>query len=272
MIEPNDPAVAQHSSGLKKPIKARRSKPVATVTLTPAIAPWVSEDVRKRSLVLLDFAADCPSSGLRVTLDAIFRAIPVRLSLASGRADYYIATTGGRIRVDLRKGSLLEYTEAIEIRSSYRNTVKSTQIAAIKVSPSLGSGEASAPTARLAAGITLESGQERIHECRFDGLERTLQPTREGDQSLEWKFHSTRSEKAVSDFVAGNLILYFVSAWAAKTIVGTVEFVPENVTCFDNQRRRLSDLKSAAMYLYLFLKRYRVDNVDGTRIHFKAKR
>lgn len=240
------------------------------VTLGSNTYRWLTGESKLRSLVLLDMTPDVEGGAVLMDIDVVFNAIPIRLATMGGRADYYVATTGGRVVVNLNQGSIDSYSQAISIDTVYELSSERTQQATVQLT--CGS--------LLPRGImeesegnkvTLRSGSKRKYACTFNGSERVLAPIATPPHGLTWIFSSTRGEKAVSDFVSGNLPLYVRLSCGRNGLDGTVECVPERVALYNADKRPLGSLTSAFMWLVLHLRGYEVLNADGVTVQFAAK-
>ncbi len=248
----------------------RHPEPEATtavVSCAPHLYRWLSPAVRNASLVLIDVNPDASLRELRFDIDAVFNVIPVRRGSIK-RADFYVAATGGRLSIDLRRGSICKnYTDAIAIQTAYENKISRTQNASVTLS---GLGETTGRPESLRGAIS--AGSQREYSCRFSASERILNPILLPPRSLRWELMCIRGERALADFVSGNLYLTVGMSWSGTRVSGTIELVPDRMEFFGPDRRALGTLKSVAMFLVLKRRGFKVKWADGVTIRFEAER
>ena len=103
----------------------------------PNIVPWLTDEQRKKNIILLDFDFDIEVNGAyRIDLDVVFNPISVRRGKVLF-VDYYIGSTGAEITLDVSKGLLLYYTESTMLNNDYKNSKKGHRNATLNLSPLL---------------------------------------------------------------------------------------------------------------------------------------
>jgi hypothetical protein len=234
--------------------------------VTPNLSPWLSEDDRKRNVVLLDMCPDVPGTNrLRLDLNVIFSPIPVRHGLTQ-RADYWVAPTTVRVELVTKAATIGDHTEAIPLKATYKNSFSRAQSQTIKLSPSMQIPTPAGPISASASEFSYQSQKQYTFETSYSGSEFVLTPTSYGDR-IRWELVIPRGQKIIRDFLAGNLYLYGECDWTSLPLDGHIEVVPD-VRFFSPERHPLGQMQSLAMQLILWSKRIRILNRDGFITNF----
>jgi hypothetical protein len=235
------------------------------------IIPWLSKKDKDSSLVLLDFKANVASiddnESIRIDLDVVFNPKPIRRGTLQ-RYDYYVGSTGAEISLTINDGTIDSFTPEVKIDVDYSNTVGENRKSNVSLSPSM---EVTQGTSKVKANIgtfAKESAEHSNFSASFKSSERILVPSIIGN-TIKWNLNLPRGEKAVSDFLNGNLYLFAQCNWSNNEKSGIVNLRPSDVLFFDSERRPLSNLQSLLMAFVMWSKNKYLSNKDGFQISFK---
>lgn len=117
-----------------------------------------------------------------------------------------------------------------------------------------------------AGEIGVESTGTREGEAEYTSNENPLAVVNKGDAVI-WQESMVRGEKAVRDFLFGNLKLWAQCKWADKNQVGRVR-LHTSAFFFDDQKRRLSGWKALLMEFTLAERNVKIPNRDGVEVQF----
>jgi hypothetical protein len=140
----------------------------------------------------------------------------------------------------------------------------------LKILPSGGAKDADKGVAALIPSIELEANSERNFSTSFKSAERLLVSTDMND-TIKWNLDLPRGEKAIRDYLIGNLYLYACASWKEKPLTGEVTIRASDIRFFDADRRALSFKRSLAMLYCLYRKGITVQHKDGFRIQYSAE-
>lgn len=222
---------------------------------------------RVRCVMLLDLDADAPAGdSLRLQLNVVFQPIVIRRGLLE-RSNYYVGTTGGTVVVRAPDADLVDHTGPSSIVVQHEVSSGREVTGARKLVPELGGKlgamdlEVRPGSVELARKSTLTTGTSFVSE------EMILAPINLRD-AVEWRIDSHRGEKAVRDFLAGNLHLHATFRWKTDSKRGSIRACPSDIAFFDSSRKRLSNRSSILMRYILWRKGIRIANCDGIELTF----
>ncbi len=203
------------------------------------IASCLSEEQRKRNIILLDIDFDIDDNGAnRIDLDVVFNPISVKIGMIQ-RVDYYIGSSGAEILIDLSDGDILEYTQAAKFDEKFES--------------------------RATASNTYNSRFTRF-ACRA----RDLNPILRG-KSIKWMLTLPRDENIVRDFLIGNLYLFVTCTWQNNKKSGYIHIRPSDIRFFDSDYKPIEKHASMLMQLILWREGVKLENCDGFSISFEEK-
>ena len=233
---------------------------------------WMSTKEKLRTLVMFDIEPDLLDERvIRLDINVVFNHIPVRKGFAQ-KADFYIGTTGAEIFTEFDEGSIRHFTEQTSFNVNYTNTVKHNRKSSVSIKPDIDT-KTDQEKAKVGAGsISLEKGADRTFTSAFTNKERILIPVHMGSL-LRWVITLPRGEKAIRDFLLGNIYLFVVCSWDVSGDTfgcGRVGVRPSDVRFFDDERRALSKRKSLLMLCELWLKGIHIHNNKGITTSFKV--
>jgi hypothetical protein len=230
---------------------------VSLVLCPPNIVPWLSNEVRNRNILLLDFDADLEDDEtLRIDLNVVFNPIPIRRGRITS-ADYYIGSTGAEISLKAISGTIQQYTTGAKLDVHYSSTTTRLRKVSLILKTNVGFGS-----------INHDATEERSFTSTFASEERYLAPVHMGD-TIKWVINLPRGEKAIRDFLIGNLYLFAMCAWSSQSKSGWVSIRPADIRFFDSKRRPLNSMNSLLMWYVLWKQGLKIENSNGFKVHFK---
>jgi len=248
----------------KSPI-VRRS--AALVIEPPMVLALMRLEERARCVMLLGLDAESSNSdSLRVRLNVVFQPIPVRRGPFAPN-DYYVATTGGSARLSASNAELVEYTRGSSLAVQYGVRAERKVEGHGKLAPEL-KGKVGAMDLEFKPGSVEHATQSTLSSgVKFASEEMPLVPIYQGD-AVEWRIDSHRGEKAVRDFLAGNVYLEATFRWKTVTKSGSAHVRPSDISFFDHSRRQLSSCKSILMRFALWRKGIDIAHCNGIEVTF----
>ena len=225
------------------------------------------DEERTRCVMLVGLDAEpCAANCLRLQLNVVFQPICIRRGLMAP-ADYYIATTGGTVTLRAPDADLINHTGPNRVAVQHDVSVERETVGSQKLVPEM-SGKIGG------TGLTVKPGSvERTaktvlsHGVKFVSEEMLVAPTNLGN-AVEWRIDWHRGEKAVRDFLVGNLRLEATFRWKTVTKSGILRFRPSDISFFDNSRRQLSERAKILMWFVLKTRGFHVAYPDGTAVTF----
>ena len=237
----------------------------------PNLVVWLSREERERNVVLIDLDADMEGTEtLRLDVNVIFNPLPVRRGTLT-RVDYYIGSTGAEVSVDASGGKVHGHTPAATLDVNYSNATQSRRKAGLTLKPEMKVKDLSRAAEAKLGSVTRAAGQERVQSAAFASAERVLAPVAT-DDGVKWTVSLPRGEKAVRDFLIGNLYLFAKCTWAGTTKRGRVAVRPSDVRFFDADRRPLGTAQSLVMQFVLWRLGIKLQNRDGFAMTFRETR
>lgn len=254
------PSPKQATSGSQAPLQIKVSPPF--------LIPWTTEEERNRNCLLLDLEADATTNrGIRLDLDVVFCPIPIRHGVLN-RSDFYVGSTGAEVTVVAERGQVHEHTGPETLVVNYSNKTTQVRSADLDLAPELEAESGGAKAKASLGSIKRQQSDSREFTASFQSEERRLAPMHLHN-SVKWTITQPRGEKAVRDFLLGNLYLNATCRWAGQARSGAVEVRPSDVRFFTSDRRPVSWLRSVFMQAVLWSEGISVDNRDGFRIAFR---
>ncbi len=237
----------------------------------PKVLGLMDPNERCRSVLLLGLNAkllenDC----LQLLLNLVFRPIGLRRG-AITPSDYYVATTGAFVSLVAPQAGLLNYTTESRIVVEYDVGLERDIEHTHKLSPDLNTKVGSVDLAIKPGSVTHRATDTRSSRAKFASTEMLLVPVDLGD-SIEWRIDSHRAEKAIRDFLTGNVHLEAKFRWRTAPKSGSAEARPTDISFFDNERRRLSRRASILMRYILWRRNITIANPDGIRVNFAERK
>lgn len=235
----------------------------------PIIIPWLSAKKRKQNVILLDLDADREDDGtLRLDLNVVFNPIAVRRGTVR-RVDYYVGSTGAEISIKATRGTICDHTQAVTLPVNYTNVTKKQRKVALSLIPTVKAKTGSDEIEAQAGSITRDVGDERSFTVTFASEERFLAPVLMGD-TIKWVITLPRGEKAIRDFLIGNLYLFAKCAWVKPKKSGYISVRPSDVQFFDPARKPIETWRSLLMSYILWENRIKIENWNGFKIYFEG--
>lgn len=232
------------------------------------IIPWLSDEERNSSIVLLDFSADIENDKtLRLDLNVVFNPISVRRGIVN-RVDYYVGSTGAEISIEATKGTIRDYTREATLNVKYSNTTKKQRQTTLTLTPIVKMKHGAKEIDAKPGVITQRASHENSFTVTFTSEERILSTSLMHD-TIKWTIAEPRGAKAIRDFLIGNLYLFAKCTWLCSQRAGFVIVRPSDVLFFDASRQPLSKIASIFMQYILWEKGIKLSNTDGFRTEFE---
>ncbi|ADM08773.1 hypothetical protein PB2503_03492 [Parvularcula bermudensis HTCC2503] len=211
----------------------------------------MTERQKEKRILHVDIDADFNSSQtISYTIDVVFDPSPFSTGIFE-KVDFYVGSTGVNITIDFFDGEVHGFTEEISISVEYTNDRLIERYADLTISPKieLSSGKASMKTE--VGSIHRKKGERYTQSSAFQCREAVLTPIDLGS-GVRWLLQQPRSDKAIRDFLAGNLHLAASHTPGSATSRGTVTARLSDIRIFDGERRPVSARKSLLMLFKLF--------------------
>lgn len=233
----------------------------------PRLLASMSHEERARCVMLLGLDAESPASdSLRLQLNVVFQPIAIRRGLVS-RTDYFVATTGGSVKLSAPDAEVVDHTGPNRIEVEHDVSVGRETTGSLKLVPEL-KGKIGATDLEVKPGSVEHATKNTLASgIKFASEEMLLVPINLGD-AVEWRIDSHRGEKAVRDFLAGNVYLEATFRWKSVTKRGSARVRPSDISFFDSSRRRLSNRASILMRFVLWSHGIHIANCDGIEVTF----
>jgi len=235
----------------------------------PIIIPWLSEEQRKKNIILLDIDFDIDDNGAnRIDLDVVFNPISIKTGNIQ-RVDYYVGSSGAEIAIDVSDGTILEYTQAAKLDDTYENNNRNCRSTTLNLSPLVNIGTIQNIGARITS-IIRHATERNTYNTRFTCGVRYLRPIVMG-KSVKWMLTLPQNENMVRDFLIGNLYLFVTCIWQNNTKSGSVHIRPSDIRFFDSDYQPVGKSASVLMQFILWKSGIKLDNCDGFSISFEEK-
>ena len=233
----------------------------------PKLLPWLASEQRRRTVLLLDAETDLLGPDcLRIDLNIVFNPIAVRMGTVL-KADYFVGSTGAEIFVEAVGGRVSSYSGALELNVDYTNATTHVRKSGVSLSPEVKSKSGSTEESLKLGEISWGAKTEREHKVSFSCSEMTLVPIDTGN-AVRWRLDTPKGEKAVRDFLIGNLFLFAECTWKTPGKRGRFGARPSDIRFFDDQRRALGKVSSYLMLYRLWRKGLTPMNEEGFDIAF----
>jgi hypothetical protein len=234
----------------------------------PKLIHWLDDEFRKMSVLLLDIEPDfIDDNKIHLDLNIIFRSIPVKSGTLQCR-DYYVGSTGARIIFKAIGGEVKDYTGPMTLTVDHEQTFERSRRSGVNVAPAIEGGK---ELKAKVGEITFQKDAKRTFTLKFSSSERSLAPVFMHD-TVEWEIALPKGEKAIRDYLFGNLYLYVDSEWACERKEGQVEVRPSDILFFDSERRAIGGPKGSLVMLYKLWKQGIKIRRDSLVINFREKR
>ncbi len=242
--------------------------PHICLRVSDTILPWLTKEERSRNIVLLDFNADLEDdTTLRLDLNIAFNPQPIRRGLVT-RADWYVGCTGVEVSVEADSGMVTHHTQAMTLQVDYSNTVKKQRKASLDLTPCIQAKNGHNDVKVKPGSIKHNALTDNVFSVKFKSEERFLQSIHLGN-SVKWILSLPRGEKAIRDFLAGNLYLFCNCIWAQSSKSGEIVLRPSDIQFFDPERKPVGRAKSLLMFFVLWKNGTKLDNRDGFSTKFE---
>lgn len=205
----------------------------------------------------------------QLDINTIYNFIPIKIADLE-TVYYYIACGSAEIKLEIADGSILDYTKDMSIPVNYRNSRKKTRESCIRLKPTI---KNNANEDGLEGEVVWQSGEESQFDCSFDSEERQLAsiPQNEG-KGIKWALFYPRGEKAILDFLFGNLWLTAKCLWNDDLAPrGVIEIKPLDISFFNSDRRRLHPIKNIFMRAYLWKIKKSKSIVKYNQVYFNTE-
>ena len=201
-------------------------------------------------------------------MNVVFNAIEVRQGGKVKRYNWYIATRGARIRVILKQGSFHTCTEESSFEVENVHTTEHAREFGAIFAPALAIKAEPVEVGAEAGSVSAKFNKSRETSTKFVTKEHTLVPSLAGN-TITWTINQALGEKAVREFLIGNLPLFAVFSWTGPIKTGRVRLTPEDVDFFNAKRRALGPVRSQLMRFAMWKKGIKIQNPDGFSISFR---
>jgi len=190
---------------------------------------------------------------LRLKLNLVFQSVGVKQEFIT-QYHYYIGTTGAVIAISAPSGHVVDHSGPTKIQVE----VESTTGVQTGV-------EAKSQT----AGVSL--GKSKTSRAKFPTEELLLVPINL-QNGVKWHIDNHRGDKAIRDFLLGNVYLQATFRWDNGEKRGTVEARPSDIRFFDDKKRLLLSLRTSILMLFrLYRQKKKLVNPDGILVTFKEQ-
>jgi hypothetical protein len=238
------------------------------LTLSPLLlSERLGRESRERNMIWLDFDADvAEGSAVRIDLNVAFVPCRIRKGVAT-RVDYYVGCTGAVITLDLPRAKVGDHTPSSSLDVEYSTTIERKRRTALSLSPKLSTEGGDIQQSLEVGSVDRKADSTRTQSFKFASKERELVAT-VSSVGVMWNIDLPHGEKAVRDFLEGNLYLYANCDWNHAPRAGTVSVRPSDVRFFGPDRKPLSRIKSLFMECSLRMSGRALENRDGFSLEF----
>ena len=233
----------------------------------PDLLPWLTRTAKQTTVLLLDAETDLVAiDSLRLDLNIVFNPMAIRRGGVS-KVDYFVGSTGAEIFIEATGGKVVDYTGPQELKVEYNNKSTRTRKSSVSLSPEIKAKAKDNEASFKPGELHWEANQDREQTVSFSCSEMTLVPVNIGD-SIRWRLDTPRGDKAVRDFLMGNLTLFAECTWPGIRKTGRFGARPSDVRFFNDQRRPLSRRASLLMLFHLWRKGIKPTHDNGFDMHF----
>lgn len=237
----------------------------------PILIPWLTEDEKEKNILLLNLQIDAIKEDLiRLDLDIVFNPLSFRRGVVT-RKDFYIGCSGAEIKIIFPNGNVTEYSKSKTLTVNYANSIDHQRASSTSLKPSLKfKDSASKSELNVSLGeLVHKNSTVNNYSVSFQNEERELAVITM-DNSIKWFLSLPRGEKAIRDFIVGNLHLYSIfSTNKEEDYGGKVIIKPNDITFYDNDRRPLGFKENLMMRYKLYKAGMDILNADGFTVSFK---
>jgi len=249
---------------------------VQAVSLTievdpPRLSRFLGELAKRHRILLVNLDVDeTETETYALAFDLIFDPKPVQRRTVV-TADYYVGSTGAELWVEPSTGKIQHFTQSRSFEVDYTSQSERQQRRAATFKPRLELSAGEAGASAEAGGFEIAAGSARSEAASFRSEERDLVAVFL-DPELKWVLQLPRGERAVRDYLQGNLRLDAEIVPVDGRAGGTIRLRPSDIRFFGPDRRPLNFWASMAMRLILWQDGIRVHEPYPERIDFSIKR
>jgi len=205
---------------------------------------------------------DKDKQGYRIDLDLAFRALEVSMTQLQP-ADYFVATQSIKITFLAENSTVISHTSSQKFETNYKNTYSRNRTTNLRLQSSSVNGTPPYPT--------YDSGSMSQYEVSFQGAEHTLVASSTPGR-VEWTLSTPRGEKAIRDFILGNLYLYLVVGWQDLPRKGSMLVRLSDISFFNSNSRKITNpLTVIAMRYAMWLDKIELPLQNALSIEFEVK-
>ncbi|WP_337171464.1 hypothetical protein [Gemmatimonas aurantiaca] len=224
---------------------------------------------RDDCLLLVDIVPDRPGpTELQLDLNLIFNPRPIRFGLVS-EADWWFGSTGAELLLEAIDGSATHYSGASTIPVKYRMVRTRPQTAVFKFGPGIKQKTSQSEAELTFGSVSIPIGHEHKFETEFESAERTLEAVKM-IHGVRWVVRLPRGERAIRDFLLGNLFLEATCAWSAAPLKGVIHVRPHDIRLFKPDQRPASKAASLLARYTCWRKGFKLQHTSGFTINFEV--
>jgi hypothetical protein len=242
-----------------------------TLEVSGAILPWVPTSTRDRSVMLMDLEPDLLSPNtIRFFINIAFQHIIVPVQIGGKTVNWRIGATGADVHLRTSKGRVSDYTLGEQLGVDYKNSVTKSRSSKATIKPSVKKKDGRGEIEASGGEVTFESGEARTRETAFHSSERELQAIFQND-SVRWVLSLAKGEKAVRDYILGNMFLSATCSWPSAPIRGEISARPLDVRFFTTNGPT-AEVGSLALLWRTKKKQRRIEGESGWTARFREVR
>lgn len=237
----------------------------------PNIFSWIGQKERDKCIILFDLATNLEdnTTHLRFNLNVVFNPIAISVKNLTSITDYYLGSTGAEIELNIEKGKIVDHTHDTTLNVTYTNSVSFKKDKAINIKPKVSVKINQFQSDFFLSEINRSHNEEVNFSTSFNSEERVLIARHLGN-NIKWNITLPRGEKAIRDFLIGNLYLFASCEIFSEKICGYIKIHTSDVRFFDDQKRVLSKNKSVFMLFYLWKKGVSLKNIGTLTTNFEG--
>ena len=223
---------------------------MSAIEFTPAnkVADTMPPEERNRTAALLNVGAEsADEDAIKLLIDVLFQSVPVKRPLQRGH--WFAACRSALIYVQLDTGTVLGQTEKTPLQFHYKIESSSDEEVGAELNPTVKVGPEGAQTEVSVVSLTAKKKTSRGGEIDYSGTENTLEVNCLAN-SVTWDFSIVRGDRAIRDFLSGNLPLWVDCKPRGTRLKGTIKLLP-SIFNFDRDKQPMSGTKSFLMQLAL---------------------
>ena len=238
--------------------------------IDPILAPWLKKEVRKATLVMIDIDPDILEGKiLYLGMNIIISSVPIRFGKLI-RREWYLGCKGVRVVVEIENGIIVETTAERKMPIEYQQIKNRKQKRTCKILPSMNVKKNNTDIDLKGMEIDFEKGNDYTTTCKYNAYESELSCSNYS-VGVKWELVLPRAEKAISDFVNGNLYLFSKIFWSDEPREGNISVIPIGCNFFSENRRPLPKIKYLTALFRLIKARKKVHYLDGFKVNFELE-